>query len=137
MSLQESLIKLERFMSKEWRLLSKVDDPLAMLSFNEFDYLKVIQYANEPIRITDLAEEMLVAKPSASNMVVRLEKKGLVKRIACPEDARAKRVILTEKAQRGLLLEDVVHTEITRKLEAKVSKEEVAEFVAIFNKMLK
>lgn len=137
MSLQASLIKLERFMSKEWRLLSKADDPLAMLSFNEFDYLKVIQYAKEPIRITDLAEEMLVAKPSASNMVVRLEKKGLVKRIPCPDDARSKRVILTEKAQNGLLLEDVVHTEITRKLEAKVTKEEIADFVTIFEKMLK
>lgn len=137
MSLQASLIELERFMSKEWRLLARNEDSLSQLSFNEFDYLKVIQYANEPIRITDLAEEMLVAKPSASNMVVRLEKKGLVKRIPCPEDARSKRVVLTEKSQFGMLLEDKVHSEIARKLESNVSTQEVKQLVAILEKMIR
>lgn len=137
MSLLTSLIELERFMSKEWRLLSKSDDPLALLSFNEFDYLKAIQFAKQPIRITDLAKEMLVAKPSASNMVVRLERKGLVKRILCPEDARAKRVVLTKKAENGLLLDDEVHEEIAKKLESKVTEEEIEQLAAIFKKMLK
>ncbi len=137
MSLQASLIKLEIFMFKEWRIAAKGDDPLSHLSFNEFDYLKVIQLAKEPIRITDLAEEMQVSKPSASNMVVRLEKKGLVSRIACSDDARAKRVLLTNKAEDNFLLEDRVHSEITRKLEDKLTEGEVEQLVSIFEKMLK
>lgn len=135
MSLQECLIDLERFMSKEWRIHAK-DDPLSSLSFNEFDYLKVIQLSSEPIRITDLAKEMMVSKPSASNMVVRLERKNLVKRIACPDDARAKRVVLSDKAIEGQALEDEVHSIITKKLESKVTREEVKLLISILNKML-
>ncbi|MFC1234529.1 MarR family winged helix-turn-helix transcriptional regulator [Vibrio sp. F74] len=136
MSFQTCLIDLERFMSKEWRVHAK-DDPLSSLSFNEFDYLKVIQYSSEPIRITDLASEMMVTKPSASNMVVRLERKALVRRISCPEDARAKRVVLTDKAIEGLSNEDSVLQIITEKLENKVSKQESEQLVNILSKMLK
>lgn len=135
MSLQECLIDLERFMSKEWRIHAK-DDHLSSLSFNEFDYLKVIQLSSEPIRITDLAKEMMVSKPSASNMVVRLERKNLVRRIACPDDARAKRVVLSDKAIEGQALEDEVHSIITKKLESKVTREEVKLLISILNKML-
>jgi len=123
-------------MSKEWRVHAK-DDPLSSLSFNEFDYLKVIQYSSEPIRITDLASEMMVTKPSASNMVVRLERKALVRRISCLEDARAKRVVLTDKAIEGLSTEDSVLKIITEKLENKVSKQESEQLVKILSKMLK
>ncbi|WED26114.1 MarR family transcriptional regulator [Vibrio sp. DW001] len=136
MSFQTCLIDLERFMSKEWRVHAK-DDPLSSLSFNEFDYLKVIQYSSEPIRITDLASEMMVTKPSASNMVVRLERKALVRRISCPEDARAKRVVLTDKAIEGLSTEDSVLQIITEKLENKVSEQEFKQLVKILSKMLK
>ncbi len=136
MSLQNCLIDLERFMSKEWRLYTQ-DDPLSSLSFNEFDYLKVIQYSLEPIRITDLALEMKVSKPSASNMVVRLERKMLVRRIECPDDARAKRVELTEKAIEGLSVEDKVHQIITEKLQSKVTPQESEQVVTILRKMLR
>jgi DNA-binding MarR family transcriptional regulator len=136
MSLQSCLIDLERFMSKEWRIHAK-DDPLSSLSFNEFDYLKVIQFSPEPIRITDLATEMMVTKPSASNMVVRLERKKLVQRVPCPNDARATRIMLTDKAIKDLSMEDKVHQIITRKLESKASEQESEQLVAILTKMLK
>ncbi|QSA19761.1 MarR family transcriptional regulator, partial [Vibrio furnissii] len=42
---------MERFTSKVWRKYSK-EDPIAQLSFNEYDYLKVIQGAQEAIRLT-------------------------------------------------------------------------------------
>ncbi len=57
MALEKSLIDLERFCAKAWRVYAK-EDPLSHLSFNEFDYLRVIQLHPEGIRITDLAEEL-------------------------------------------------------------------------------
>lgn len=135
MSLKESLFEFERYISKEWRVFAK-EDPLAKLSFNEFDYLKVIQTAHEPIRITDLAIEMMVTKPSASNMVVRLEKKGLVRRVSDAMDARVKRVELTEKAKKDLSLEDRVYSLIVEKFETRITKEESEQFVAVMAKML-
>ncbi|MET4692520.1 MarR family winged helix-turn-helix transcriptional regulator [Endozoicomonas lisbonensis] len=42
---------------------------------------------------------MRVSKPTASNMVARLERKKLVKRQPCPEDGRAVHVVLSKKGQ--------------------------------------
>lgn len=134
--LKNSLIELERYMYKAWRGYAK-DDPFSSLSYNEFDYLKTVQYAGKPIRITDLAKEMNVTKPSASTMVVRLEKKGLLRRIACPDDARAKLVWLTEKAVQDLEVDDQIFSEISGKLEGRLSSEEAEQLTDIITKMLK
>lgn len=136
MTLENSLIELERFCSKAWRVYAK-EDPLSLLSFNEFDYLRVIQTSAEGMRITDLAEEMKVTKPSASNMVARLEKKGLVRRVACNEDARSKRVTLTEKVIQDLSLEQVVYKEIAQAMNAKLSTKEAEQLVSLLEKSLK
>lgn len=136
MTLEKNLIELERFCSKAWRVYAK-EDPLSLLSFNEFDYLRVIQTSSEGMRITDLAEEMKVTKPSASNMVARLEKKGLVRRVACNEDARSKRVTLTEKVIQDLSLEQVVYKEIAQAMNAKLSAKEAEQLVSLLEKSLK
>ncbi|MCL9782660.1 MarR family transcriptional regulator [Vibrio sp. S4M6] len=135
MALEKSLIDLERFCAKSWRVYAK-EDPLSRLSFNEFDYLRVIQMHSEGVRITDLAKELLVTKPSASNMVARLEKKGLVKRIICPEDARSKRVMLTKDVTDKMSLEEVVYKDIAEKMNHKLSHEEAQQLQRLLNKAL-
>ncbi|MGI9947893.1 MarR family winged helix-turn-helix transcriptional regulator [Vibrio hyugaensis] len=135
MALEKSLIELERFCAKAWRVYSK-EDPLSHLSFNEFDYLRVIQLYPEGVRITDLAEALQVTKPSASNMVVRLEKKGLVQRIACNEDARSKRVLLTEEVIQEMSLEQVVYKDISEQLVRKLDKQEAQQLKALLDKAL-
>jgi len=135
MNQETSLIELERFCSKAWRIYGK-EDPLSLLSFNEFDYLRVVQAFPEGIRITDLADEMKVTKPSASNMVVRLEKKGLVKRISCIEDARSKKVVLTENAIQDMSLEQVVYKEVAEVMNSKLSEQEVEQLVSLLKKSL-
>ncbi|WGW00840.1 MarR family transcriptional regulator [Vibrio sp. YMD68] len=118
--LWDNLEKIERFASKVWRVQSK-NDSLDQLSFNEYDYLKVIQVSQDAIRLTDLANEMQVSKPSATNMVKRLERKGLVERKSCAEDARSKRVELTEKATVALKEESRVYGVMARELEKKLT----------------
>ncbi|EHW0640693.1 MarR family transcriptional regulator [Vibrio parahaemolyticus] len=135
MALEESLIDLERFCARAWRVYAK-EDPLSHLSFNEFDYLRVIQVFPEGVRITDLADELQVTKPSASNMVVRLEKKGLVKRIACNEDARAKRVLLTEDVAEKMSLEQIVYKDISDQMMLKLDEQEAKQLQSLLNKAL-
>ncbi|MEL7293580.1 MAG: helix-turn-helix domain-containing protein [Pseudomonadota bacterium] len=135
MSLEKSLIELERFCAKAWRIYAK-EDPLARLSFNEYDYLRVIEAYPQGVRITDLAEEMKVTKPSASTMVVRLQKKGLVKRIDCVEDARAKRVMLTEQVISDLSKEQGVYRAISELLKRKLDQQEVQQLRALLDKAL-
>ncbi len=136
MSLEVNLEKLERFAAKIWRMHNK-EDPLSQLSFNEYDYLKVIQLSPEPIRMTDLAAELEVTKPSVSTMTKRLERKGLVARIPCPEDGRAQRLVLTEQAQHHLGTEAVVYGAMAKQLGEKLSEEETAFLNVLLNKALK
>lgn len=49
-----------------------------------------------PLRITDLAAAELVAQPTMTGIVRRLEQDGLVRRTPDPSDARAVRVALTD-----------------------------------------
>jgi DNA-binding MarR family transcriptional regulator len=49
-----------------------------------------------PLRITDLAAAELVAQPTMTGIVRRLEHDGLVRRTADPDDARVVRVALTD-----------------------------------------
>ncbi|MFW7525072.1 MarR family winged helix-turn-helix transcriptional regulator [Vibrio ostreicida] len=135
MRLENSLIELERFCSKAWRVHAK-DDPLALLSFNEYDYLRVIQDHPEGVRITDLAKELKVSKPSASNMVVRLQKKGFVKRLLCHEDGRSKRIILTEKVINGMSMEQTIYKEIAQSMNSKLTAQEAETLIRLLDKSL-
>jgi DNA-binding MarR family transcriptional regulator len=49
-----------------------------------------------PRRITELAESEAIAQPTATTLVGRLERDGLVLRAPDPDDARAVRVHLTD-----------------------------------------
>ncbi|MDK9737904.1 MarR family transcriptional regulator [Vibrio sp. D404a] len=134
--LNENLEKIERFASKIWRTQLK-EDPIGQLSFNEYDYLKVIQASKEPIRLTDLAEEMLVTKPSATTMVQRLERKGLVERMPSPEDARSKLVVLTAKAETGLEEESKIYQVMANTLESQLTEDESKQLNLLLSKALK
>ncbi len=136
MSLDIQLEKLERFTSKVWRQHSK-EDPIAQLSFNEYDYLKVIQGAKEAIRLTDLAAEMEVSKPSASSMVKRLEKKGLVERTRCREDARSHRFALTAQADVHLASEAKVYQILAEQVCRHLTSEESVFLDMLLHKALR
>ncbi|MGL6258349.1 MarR family winged helix-turn-helix transcriptional regulator [Vibrio sp. WXL103] len=136
MSLEKALIDLERYCAKAWRQYAKHDE-LSQLSFNEFDYLRMIKEAGDNgVRITDLADEMSVTKPSASNMVARLERKQLVMRRPCPEDARSSRIVVTQQLLEQWALENVVYRDIVAKLSAKLTDDETSQLIHLLNKSL-
>ena len=134
--LNQNLEKIERFASKVWRTQVN-EDPICQLSFNEYDYLKVIQASPEPIRLTDLAIEMQVTKPSATTMVQRLERKGLVERKTSLEDARSKLVVLTNKAELGLEEESKIYQVMAQILESRLSEQESKQLNLLLDKALK
>ncbi len=134
--LNQNLEKIERFASKVSRTQVN-EDPICQLSFNEYDYLKVIQASPEPIRLTDLAIEMQVTKPSATTMVQRLERKGLVERKASLEDARSKLVVLTHKAELGLEEESKIYHVMAQILESHLSEQESTQLNQLLDKALK
>jgi DNA-binding MarR family transcriptional regulator len=59
--------------------------------------------ALEGTRITELADKLGITKQAVGQLVDDLVAWGLVRRVADPDDARARRVVWTAKGRRGLL----------------------------------
>jgi DNA-binding MarR family transcriptional regulator len=61
-------------------------------------------HAEGPVRLTTLAASVEVSQPSMTQLIQRLERKGLVARLADPDDRRAALVTVTDGG-RQLVLE--------------------------------
>jgi DNA-binding MarR family transcriptional regulator len=61
----------------------------------EYGVLYALSSATEGLRITELGADVLLTQPGMSRLVARLESRGLVQRVADPDDARAFRIRLT------------------------------------------
>ena len=57
--------------------------------------LSVLQNHHGPLRIGEIATQMRVEAPHVTRLVQRLEKRGLVHRVADPQDRRARLIDLT------------------------------------------
>jgi DNA-binding MarR family transcriptional regulator len=62
----------------------------------EYGVLYALSSEPEGLRITELGEDVLLTQPGMSRLVARLETRGLVQRVADPDDARAFRIRLTD-----------------------------------------
>ncbi|MGC4174991.1 MarR family winged helix-turn-helix transcriptional regulator [Demequina sp.] len=65
-------------------------------SMREYDVLYALAKCDEPQRLTDLREHVLLSQPALSRLVDRLVERGLVSRCEDSADARAVRVALTD-----------------------------------------
>ena len=63
-------------------------------------YALTFLHYNEPSKISEICEHMIVSAAAASQMVDRLEKQNLVTRIPEPGDRRVRNVVLTEQGKR-------------------------------------
>ena len=53
-----------------------------------------------PIKISELCEHMMVSPGAASQLVDRLEKLNMVRRVPDPEDRRVRKVLVLEKGEK-------------------------------------
>jgi DNA-binding MarR family transcriptional regulator len=85
--------------------------------------------APEGTRIGDLAEQAHVTKQTASALVDHLERRGYVRRVADPRDARATLVIIDERGHQAV--------EVARIAEAEVEQEWVRQIGATAARQLR
>jgi DNA-binding MarR family transcriptional regulator len=65
-------------------------------------YEVLLQLANGPgtgIRMSDVADRVLLSRSGLTRLVDRLERDGLVERRSCPSDARGQLALLTERGR--------------------------------------
>jgi len=65
-----------------------------------YDVLLELERSGGGLRPREIAKETLFARYSVTRLTDRLESQGLVKRIACPDDARGAIITITRKGMK-------------------------------------
>jgi len=99
------------------------------LSISAFEVLwRVAATEHGRLRMTDLAEIVLLSPSGLSRLVDRLESEGLIERIACPTDGRAINATITDAGRARLAQAEGTHSEgIRRTFLAHFSEAEVGQ----------
>lgn len=92
----------------------------------QYNILRILKGAGDaPMNATDIQAVMISQKSDMTRLIDRLVKKGLVKRVVCPENRRKVDISITAA---GKILLDTIHPQIkeitAQYFEAKISIEE-------------
>jgi DNA-binding MarR family transcriptional regulator len=131
--LQDSIRRLQWHLWRLWRQESQKSGSMELTS-TEYDYLDVVAWHPEGLRLTDLAERMGVSKASASAMASKLEARGYLERTPDPEDKRASLIRPTPRTTALEGEENAIHARAAATLAAALSDEELARFEELFEK---
>ncbi len=104
------------------------------LNLTEFAVLELLYHKGEqPIQI--IGKKVLLASSSITYVVDKLEEKGLLERIACPNDRRVIFGRLTEKGEK--LMEEIFpqHEKAMAKIFSSLSEEEKEQAIELLKKI--
>ena len=147
MTLENSLIKLQRIISRTWNKRS-IENKTNSLSYSEFEYLLCVHLAeneefdpestehDDSTHLSALAAEMQVQKSSASIMVNKLEKRGLIYRVTCQYDARAQHILLTENGRKLFIhTQQAVYQELAETFKSVLEQDEYTQLESALAKI--
>jgi DNA-binding MarR family transcriptional regulator len=118
------LFKVARLLDEE--AMRRVADRTGKLRIGRSHTSLFPHIALEGTRITELAERLGVSKQAVSQLVDDLEALDVLTRVPDPEDARAKRVVFTERGRAGLLEGLAVLRALEEELQARVGVKAMA-----------
>ena len=75
------------------------------ISAQQYNILRILKGAGEPMRVQDIKDRMLERSPNATRLMDKLCAKALIERISCQEDRRVVFVAITPQ---GLKLVDKI-----------------------------
>lgn len=127
----QKLVAWRSFLRTHNHLMKLLEQDLqnsGMIPLGSYDVL--VQLAEAPrhrLRMSDLAEAVLLSRSGLSRLVDRLQKDGLVRREPDPADARGLYTVLTDKGRDTLRSASVVHLAgISRLVIDRLSEDELA-----------
>ncbi|MDH6124053.1 MarR family transcriptional regulator [Kitasatospora sp. GP82] len=102
------------------------------LSISWFEVLEVLARQSEPIRVSDLSQQVTLSPSRTCRVLHALEERGVVTRTSSPTDARSTEVLLTDKggelhAQALAAVQDALAQTVLSRLSA----EEIAGMAAL------
>jgi DNA-binding MarR family transcriptional regulator len=108
------------------------------VSMEVYDLLLALEESpDRRLRMSELADAIVLSRSGLTRMVDRLERDGLLRREACPGDRRSLYAVLTEKglSERKRTWE-IYREAIAGEFGAHVSDEEAAVLVRVFERIL-
>jgi DNA-binding MarR family transcriptional regulator len=114
----------------------KRESELKKLTHRQLYCLELIQKVQNP-SLSELAEQMHIAKASISVMIDRMEKNDFIKKIASDSDRRSAHIHLTQKGERAAQLHADVHRRIAQLLTAEMTDSEKEILIVLLNKSVK
>jgi DNA-binding MarR family transcriptional regulator len=105
---EEQLRTWRAFLSAHSSMLRRISrdlDEAGLPPLTWYDVLAALRDAPEGrLRQVDIAERVLLSHSGLSRLLDRIEAKGLVERVRCPEDRRAINLVLTDAGREMLAL---------------------------------
>lgn len=89
----------KEFLTAHTRLVEVIDAELSearLIPLVWYDVLVTLEYApDHTLRMSELADKVLLSRSGLTRLVERLESQGLVSRQSCPKDRRGTHAVLT------------------------------------------
>ncbi|GAB6099342.1 hypothetical protein JCM16358_12210 [Halanaerocella petrolearia] len=126
--------QLNKILTKEIKKENKNRD-IADLHPTQAKALFVLQEKGS-LRLSDLAKELSLTKPTVTVLVQKLEEERYITRIDCQHDKRCSRIELTETGEKVLNTFLEVGKKIKKKLFAGLSEEEIKDCATTLKKMI-
>ncbi len=108
------------------------------LSLADFDVLAALGSApGGRLRMSELAEAVLLSRSGLTRLVDRLEREGLVLRQSCPSDARGTYTVVTEAGRSRLTTAACTHrTGVRSQVAERLSEAELAELQRLLTRLV-
>jgi len=100
-----------------------------------FDVMAALHRAEKPMKMSELSERLLVSNGNATTVVDRLEREGLVQRVASESDRRVKHVTLSDAGRARFEVLAHAHEAEVDKLFATLGHEELDMMRTIIRRM--
>lgn len=115
-------------------VIKAIDDNLTVSQAYVIDFISNI-HKDKDVFQKDLEKALDLKRSSISLMLNNMEKNGLIKRISVSEDARLKKIVLTEKSIKLNKNISCTINSVEDKLSENITQEEIEIFQRVLNKI--
>lgn len=115
-------------------VINAIDDNLTISQAYVIDFIS-IEGKNKEIFQKDLEREFDLKRSSVSLMLNNMEKSDLIERVPVTEDARLKKIVLTEKSKKIYEKISIAIDSIENRLSEYITQEEIEVFQRVLEKI--
>jgi len=134
-NLEDIIAKLSAYMAR-MEEEAKEQYNFKDLTLTQMHYLEMINELENP-NLTELASAMKLTKPTITVLVDKLIEKELVYKVQSDADRRSTHLHLSERGKLINQMHEYAHRRIVEQMEKKIDVDEMAQLMALLEKIMK